>query len=158
MHFALIAALLLMLSCEKTEIDDQKPLIDLSKTGSFPVNCDTLYFGETFNFGAYFTDNAGLGSYSLEIHQNFDHHSHSTEITECILDSVKEAVNTYHFIEDYSLDPGLKEYQAAQVLALPEGNINGAFDDGDYHFLIRLTDAEGWSVMKGLSIKIMHRS
>ncbi len=36
-------------SCEKDEnIDSQKPVIDLSIQDAFPVNCDTLYFGEPF--------------------------------------------------------------------------------------------------------------
>lgn len=27
-------------------------------------------------------------------------------------------------------------------------------DAGDYHFMIRVTDKEGWQTMKGLSLKI----
>lgn len=148
---------MLLLSCKKTEIDDQKPVIDLSKPGSFPGNCDTLYFGESFNFSASFTDNAGLGSYSLEIHHNFDHHSHSTDVSNCVMDPVKTAVNPYQFIMDYSIPPGQTEYAASNVITIPEGNQQGAFDEGDYHFYISLTDKEGWSSQKGLSIKILKR-
>jgi hypothetical protein len=28
-------------------------------------------------------------------------------------------------------------------------------DEGDYHFMIRVVDVNGWQAMKGLSVKIM---
>jgi hypothetical protein len=30
-------------------------------------------------------------------------------------------------------------------------------DDGDYHFMIRLTDEEGWQSIKGISVKLVNR-
>lgn len=145
-------------SCEKDEdIDNQKPEIDLSIQDAFPVSCDTLYFGETFILKVKFTDNVQLGSYSIDIHNNFDHHSHSTEVTECNLDPIKIAVNPFTFIEDYAIDKGLKAYETNLSITIPTGNATGLFDDGDYHFFISLTDKEGWSAQKGLSIKIVHR-
>lgn len=68
-------------ACTKDDIDKEKPVIDLTIQDAFPVNCDTLYFGESFTMRMRFTDNAELGSYSIDIHNNFDHHSHSTEVT-----------------------------------------------------------------------------
>jgi len=145
-------------SCEKDEdIDSQKPEIDLNIQDAFPVSCDTLYFGETFILKVKFTDNVQLGSYSIDIHNNFDHHSHSTEVTECNLDPIKTAVNPFTFIEDYDIDKGLKAYETNLSITIPTGNATGLFDDGDYHFFISLTDKEGWSAQKGLSIKILHR-
>jgi hypothetical protein len=148
-------------SCEKEEeIDTEKPVIDLSIQNAFPVNCDTLYFGESFDFKALFSDNVELGSikaFSIDIHNNFDHHSHSTEVIECNLDPVKEPVNPYLFIESFDIPSGLSEYNPNLSITLPSGNGNGAYDDGDYHFFISLTDKEGWSTQKGLSIKILHR-
>jgi hypothetical protein len=124
------------------------------------VNCDTLYFGESFDFKVLFSDNSELGStgaFSIDIHNNFDHHSHSTEVTECNLDPIKEPVNPYLFIEDYDIPAGLSEYEVNLSIALPNGDTGGDFDDGDYHFFISLNDKEGWSTQKGLSIKIFHR-
>ena len=40
---------------------------------------------------------------------------------------------------------------------IPSGEGTELFDDGDYHFFISLTDDAGWSVQKGLSIKMLHR-
>ena len=145
-------------SCEKDdEIDQEKPGIDLSIQDAFPVNCDTLYFGESFELKALFTDNVELGSFSIDIHHNFDHHSHSTEVTECDLDPVKDPENPFKFIQDYSIPEGSKEYETNLSISIPSGNDNGEYDEGDYHFFISLTDKEGWSTQKGLSIKMLHR-
>lgn len=146
------------ISCKKgDDIDKEKPVIDLSIQDAFPVNCDTLYFGEPFVLRMLFSDNAELGSFSIEIHQNFDHHSHSTEVTECTLDPVKDPVNPYNFIEDYAIPPGLTAYETDLSVFIPSANGDGSFDGGDYHFYISLTDKEGWSAQKGLSIKMLHR-
>jgi hypothetical protein len=154
--------LALFSSCEKEdEIDKVKPVIDLSIQDAFPVNCDTLYFGESFVFKALFSDNAELGStsaFSIDIHNNFDHHSHSTEVIECKLDPKKNPVNPFLFIEDFDIPEGVKEYETNLSISIPSGNENGDYDEGDYHFFISLTDKEGWSAQKGLSIKILHRS
>jgi len=145
-------------SCEKEdEIDTVKPSIELSLDETFPLNCDTLYFGESFDFIVLFTDNIELGSFSIDIHNNFDHHSHSTEVTECSLDPIKDPENPFVFIEDYSIQNGLDEYLTELSVFIESGNDNGIFDEGDYHFFISLTDKEGWSTQKGLSIKLLHR-
>lgn len=144
-------------ACSKEEIDDQKPEIDINFSNAFPVNCDTIYFGETFDFLAKFIDNKELGAYSIEIHQNFDHHAHSTEVTVCELWPVKAPVNPYVFIKSYSIPEGSTVYEPNLEMLIPQGNANGEFDEGDYHFFISLTDKEGWSAQKGLSIKILKR-
>ena len=156
----IISLLLLMLfnSCKKDQnIDKQKPEIDLSIQDAFPLNCDTLYFDETFIFRALFTDNIELGSFSIGIHHNFDHHSHSTEVTNCVPDPKKIPVNPFVFIQDYSIPKGSKEYETNQSVNIISANAKGSFDEGDYHFFISLTDKEGWSAHKGLSIKMLHR-
>lgn len=150
--------LIIFNSCKKEdEIDNVKPVIDLSIQDAFPVNCDTLYFGESFELKVLFTDNVELGSYSIDIHNNFDHHSHSTEVTECSLDPIKDPINPFLFIEDYNIPAGQSDYQTNMSITIPSGNEIGAYDEGDYHFFISLTDKEGWSAQKGLSIKMLHR-
>ncbi len=150
--------LLIFTACQKEEeADKEKPVIDLSGTTAFPTNCDTLYFGEAFTLKVRFTDNQKLGSYSIDIHNNFDHHSHSTEVTDCTLDPVKEPMNPFLFIEDYLIPEGLQTYETNLSVNITAGNASGLFDEGDYHFFISLTDHEGWSNQKGLSIKLLHR-
>lgn len=151
-------AFLFFNACNKdNEIDTEKPIIDLSIRDAFPLNCDTLYFGESFKFKVLFTDNVELGSYSLDIHHNFDHHSHSTEVSDCQLDLKKNPLNPFVLIQDFEIPNGLKNYETSQIISIPSGNGNSLYDEGDYHFFIRLTDKEGWSDQKGLSIKMVHR-
>jgi hypothetical protein len=143
--------------CSKDDTDVIKPEINLNFDGAFPVNCDTLWLGETFTFKAQFSDNAELGSFSIEIHDNFDHHAHSTEVSNCELDPVKTPVNPFHLIRDFPLPEGATSHETDVQITIPEGNNKGAFDEGDYHLFISLTDREGWSAQKGLSIKIFKR-
>jgi hypothetical protein len=150
--------LLFAAACKKKEAaDTTKPVIDLSVQGSFPVNCDTLYFGEPFELIVTLSDNQELGSFSFDIHHNFDHHSHSTEVTVCTMDPVKTPVNPFVLIEDQKIPAGQTVYQTHLTVNVPAANNLGSYDDGDYHFFISLTDKEGWSTQKGLSIKMLHR-
>ena len=142
---------------DDSEVDAEKPVIDISFTGAFPTQCDTLYFGERFTLKMKFSDNVELGAYSIDIHDNFDGHSHSTEVTQCNADPVKDPVNPYVFIDDYSIPTGSKEFETNLSIMVPEGNGSTLYDEGDYHFFIALTDKEGWSSNKGLSIKMLHR-
>lgn len=153
-----LSILFIASSCDDdSNIDTEKPFIDNSIVDAFPNNCDTLYFGETFTLKLLFTDNLELGSYSIDIHHNFDHHSHSTEVSQCSFDDDKEAVNPFTFIDDYAIPDGLNEYFTNVSISITDSNESGIYDEGDYHFFIRLTDKEGWSIQKGLSIKMLHR-
>jgi hypothetical protein len=154
-RYAFFILLLFFATCNTEEIDDEKPVIDLTIYGAFPVSCDTLYLGESFTWKVWFTDNVELGSYSLEIHHNFDHHAHSTEVDECELGPVETPVNPFHTILDFEIPAGSREYIVNQEVSLPLSDANGEFDEGDYHFFISLTDREGWSAQKGLNIKIL---
>lgn len=158
--FFLLSALaiaLLASSCNREEIDKQKPEIISSVAGAFPLNCDTLYLGESFSFKMRFSDNLELGSYSIDIHHNFDHHSHSTEVNACTFEPDKTPVNPFLYIQDFAIPGGLKEYDTNIQISIPDSNAQGLFDTGDYHFFISLTDKTGWSAQKGLSIKILRR-
>lgn len=147
-----VLALAFISSCssDNAAIDTEYPVIDITGTGSFPIQCSTIERGKTFTFKATFNDNVELGSYSLDIHHNFDHHTHSTEVTTCETEAVKKPVNPMLFINNYTIPNGVKSYEATAQITIPAD-----VDPGDYHFMIRLTDKEGWQTLKGLSIKIL---
>ncbi|GAA5025239.1 hypothetical protein GCM10011506_09580 [Marivirga lumbricoides] len=143
-------AFLLFCSCEEeVEIDTEYPEIDIAFDEAFPKQCSSINRGETFIFKARFTDNIQLGGYSVDIHHNFDHHTHSTEVNDCDMEAVKAPDNPFLFIQNYAIPEGQNEYVAEMEIEVPEN-----VDSGDYHFMILLTDAEGWQTIKGLSIKI----
>lgn len=140
-------------ACKKEsheEIDTEYPMIDMTADNSFPKQCNIIKRGETFVFRATVSDNVELGSVSVDIHHNFDHHTHSTEVESCDLDPVKTPENPFLLIQSYDIPDNLKTYQVEQEVTVPAD-----IDSGDYHFLIRLTDNEGWQTIKGLSIKIV---
>jgi len=151
--FICLAALVCMLftQCSKDEadVDTVYPEIDLSIPGAFPQQCSSIKRGQAFTFKARFSDNRELGSYSLDVHHNFDHHSHSTEVNDCDLEAKKTPVKPYLLIEDHAIAAGLQEYTATLEISVPAD-----VDPGDYHFMVRLTDKEGWQTMRGISIKI----
>lgn len=137
-------------SSDDNKIDTEYPVIDASDANAFPVQCSEVTRGQKIIFKAQFTDNAELGSYSLDIHHNFDHHTHSTEVISCAADPIKKPVNPMLYINSVTIPAGQKSYKATQEITIPKD-----IDPGDYHFMIRLTDKEGWQTIKGLSIKIL---
>lgn len=137
-------------SSDNAEIDTEYPVIDITGTNAFPIQCSTIERGQTITFKATFNDNVALGSYSLDIHHNFDHHTHSTEVTSCEMEAVKKPIKPMLFINNYTIPNGVKSYDATAQITIPAD-----VDPGDYHFMIRLTDKEGWQTLKGLSIKIL---
>ncbi|TCK80874.1 DUF4625 domain-containing protein [Albibacterium bauzanense] len=139
-------------ACKKDsqpEIDTEYPEIDITGTNAFPKQCATIKRGETFIFSVILQDNAELGSISIDIHHNFDQHTHSTEVKSCDLDPIKIPENPFLLIQSYDIPENLKVFEIEQEVSVPVG-----VDLGDYHFMIRLTDKEGWQTIKGLSIKI----
>lgn len=142
-----------MASCQKDEtpqVDREPPSIDIGFAGAFPVQCSELKRGETAVVKVRLEDNMALGSFSVDIHHNFDHHSHSTEVVECDMGEVKAAVNPFLFIRSYDIPDEPTTYETNVEIAIPDD-----IDTGDYHFMVSVTDQQGWSAMIGLSVKII---
>lgn len=134
---------------EETSIDDTYPIIDNTAETAFPKQCSVINRGRSFVFRTTFSDDTELGSVSVDIHHNFDHHSHSTEVSDCNMDPVKAPLRPFLLIQDFPLPAGLKNYVLEKEILVPTD-----VDPGDYHFLIRVTDKAGWQTIKGISIKV----
>ncbi len=147
-----LAIVVVSQSCSKNkdDIDKEYPEIDLTIADAFPVQCGQIVRGVPFIFKARFTDNAALGSYSLDIHHNFDQHTHSTEVLTCEMEPVKTPINPYVYIQSFDIPGNPREFVATMTMTFPEDA-----DPGDYHFMIKLTDKEGWQTIRGLSIKVI---
>lgn len=149
----LAATMLVMTGCSSDDddkiVDTEYPEIIQENNNSFPLQCSVIQKGQKLIFTTVFRDNVELGSYSLDVHHNFDHHTHTTEVEECNLQPKKTPVKPFNFIKSYDIPVGLKEYHATKEIDIPAD-----IDPGDYHFMIRVTDKEGWQTLKGLSIKI----
>lgn len=146
---------LIAMACSSNDDDSQdmeKPSIDMSFNNAYPQNCVILYRGESFPFRAIFTDNQELGNYNIEIHNNFDHHSHSTDNVECDLEPKKAPVKAFVYNQDFSIPSGKSTFDANNEISIPAD-----IDTGDYHFMVRLTDKAGWQQLKAISLKIKDR-
>lgn len=148
-RFLLVAFVFFGCSKDNETVDTEYPEIDLTWSEAFPVQCSTIERGQTLVFRARFSDNAALGSFSLDIHHNFDHHTHSTEVNDCGLDPIKTPEDPLLYIKSFEIPGNPKAYDAEVEIEVP-----AEVDSGDYHFMIRVTDKEGWQTLKGLSIKI----
>ncbi len=133
--------------------DMTKPVIVSDNQTSNPINCQVYAKGEIITVRYTFTDNEELGKYNIEIHNNFDHHSHSTEAEECEMNEVVKPVKPWVFNRDYSIPAASKSYTTNDKIEIPAD-----IDAGDYHFMIRLTDKSGWQEIKSVSIKIVEKS
>ncbi|MBX3253888.1 MAG: DUF4625 domain-containing protein [Chitinophagaceae bacterium] len=148
---AVISVAVFIAGCSKNKDapDTEYPTADVTASSAFPRQCSELIRGQIFTATIPVADNVELGSVSIDIHHNFDHHSHSTEVEECNLDAVKTPENPLTLVKTIPIPAGNKTYTVTQEIEIPANA-----DPGDYHFMIRATDKEGWQTIKGLSIKI----
>ena len=151
------------LSCSKDDSskDMTPPAISTQGITASPVNCQVYHPGDVIYFRYLFEDNQELGSFNIEVHSNFDHHSHSTESDEhghedgeCShedhdheADGEAEEGTPWVFNQSYQIPAGTKSYSAAESIAIPADAMHG-----DYHFMIRVTDAAGWQQLKAVAI------
>ncbi|MBR9853199.1 MAG: DUF4625 domain-containing protein [Algicola sp.] len=148
-----LAATILLFACsnsDDTSIDEEKPTISVNYSGGFPQACEVLQKGRTYTFKAQVTDNVQLSSYSLDIHHNFDHHTHDDQGAQCDLNSVKSAINPMIYMENFAIADGGTSYEINISITIPED-----IDTGDYHCAYSVTDATGWQSRTSVDIKIV---
>ena len=101
-----VSLLCALCACGSSD-DDEKDMTypEISEQGitANPIDCQVYHRGETIPFSYVFTDNDELGKYNIEVHHNFDHHTHSTSATTCSMDDVKEAQNPWVFNQDFNI-------------------------------------------------------
>lgn len=137
-------------ACGSSDDDMSKPVISDKGIVAMPTDCQVYHRGDIIPFHYVFTDDTELGNYNIEIHHNFDHHTHGTTATVCEMDEKKAPVNAWIFNNDYEIPTGQTTYNSRLDIRIPDD-----IDTGDYHFSIRVTDRAGWQEMKALSIKIV---
>lgn len=136
---------------EETDTEAERPKVELLS----PAPCDTLLFGSSFTYRVRITDNTGLGNISMDIHNNFGHHSHGAHAS-CNMDEAKEPVDPYSHTWIFSLPENETEYVFDTIIDLPLMKASTTYyDAGDYHFHFYITDNEGYQTFTTMDVKIL---
>lgn len=139
--------------------DTTMPTITAEGITASPLNCDQYKRGQTIYFRYVLKDNVELGNYMINIHHNFDHHTHSTEKETCALDpEVKKGTAEYKAKEKNAWNLNLERtVPAGQKMFLVKEDIPipATIEPGDYHCVIYFLDAAGNQEHKSFSIKIV---
>ena len=148
-----LSLLCALCACSSSDDDEAKdmsqPIITDQGITANPIDCQVYQRGGSIPFNYFFTDDTELGTYNIEIHNNFDHHTHSTSSVECPMDALKQPVKPWVYNQDFAIPTGLRQYDAKINIPIPAD-----IDPGDYHFMVRLTDRAGWQQLKAVAIKI----
>lgn len=148
--FLLLSLLASCSDSDSIDKDEEKPVITINYDGGFPQACEQLKRGETYIFKVLATDNQALASYSLNIHNNFDHHTHDDQDVNCALDDKKDAINPLLVNENYAIEGGPTSYEIEIEVIIPND-----VDTGDYHCAYSVTDETGWQARTSVDIKIV---
>lgn len=124
---------LLFTSCSDDEvIDTEKPGITLLE----PHNEDQIAPGDELHVEVTFTDNVELAAYKIEIHEDFDEHTHAVLKT-------SHDLNPWSEDKTFTIPAGKTSHQAIHSFSIPT-EINGMHvSEGAYHLGIFATDTSG---------------
>lgn len=148
----------LAVACGSEDDDKDMTYPEISTQGidACPLGCEEYRRGDMIPFNYLFTDDTELGSFNVEIHNNFDHHTHSTSSVDCDEhedhdgNEVHDVANAWVYNQDFSIPADTRSYCARFDIEVPA---NAAF--GPYHFMIRVTDAAGWQQICSVEIHIV---
>ncbi|MBQ6561284.1 MAG: DUF4625 domain-containing protein [Paludibacteraceae bacterium] len=130
-------------ACDEDEADTTKPVITLDE----PEDGDSLRIGESFHFECDFSDDEALGSYLIEIHNNFDGHGHKISSSQ----TRGEDTEAFYFKKSYDISNLRNTHVHHHDIVIPENATPGA-----YHLIVYCTDAAGNQAMVARDIILSH--
>jgi len=157
----LSSLLIITLACSDEETYDveQPKIIELTS----PAPCESFAFGDTIFLKAKLSDNENLNGFKLNLHHNFDHHTHGNHKEVCQLNprlSSKEIAATNPFLKDWSATlPNASQVSVDTFFVLPKLNAenNLPFTGGDYHAILYVTDDGGNQSFSSVSIELTEK-
>ena len=99
-------------STDDSAKDLTMPTIEDTEAETSPTDCEEFHRGDTIFFAYNFSDDTELGSFNIEAHNNFDHHTHSTSAVECEQEDKKQPVRPWTYSQDFQIPPGTASYAA----------------------------------------------
>lgn len=129
-------------SCEKTPLDNAKPIINLIA----PAEGEAIKPGTDIHFDAVLTDDVGLKSYKINIHGAFDGHGHNAATRAA--DDAVAFEKTWLEADFIKLgdEPILGKKNANlhhHHITIPEKIGGKPIKEGHYHFIIYCSDEAG---------------
>ncbi len=155
--FVTMVALLAIgfVSCRKEKIDTEKPTITIHA----PHNQGHLLIGgkNGVHFDVEFADNVALKSYKVDIHNNFDGHSHQLPAVQRVQannDSI-----AFSFMRAWNTIEGQKNAKVHQHEIKIPVEINGKpVKTGNYHFVVYCLDKAGNESFKAIDVKLSYHA
>ncbi|MDR2764558.1 MAG: DUF4625 domain-containing protein [Tannerella sp.] len=135
----LTALLFIVCNACKEDSDTTKPEILLVE----PAEGDLLHIGDEhgMHFEVEFSDNEMLASYKVDIHPNFDGHSHTRATSETV---------DFEFDKSWSLSGKNAAIHHHEIM-IPEEATPGA-----YHLMVYCTDAAGNESYVAINVELSH--
>ena len=130
-----IVSTLSFVSCEDDKGDTTPPVIRLLS----PAEGERLEIGEAIHFEMEVSDNEALGSYKIDIHNNFNGHEHSHTYSSSDDDiSVTETIS-------FAFQQSWNDISGKRNALVHHHNITIPTNatPGNYHFMVYCTDAAG---------------
>lgn len=141
-----ILAITIFSSCDEDEVDNNQPIITIGE----PAENETLYIGSDVHFECDFSDDTELASYKIEIHDNFDGHTHEKSL------QMEDDSVAFSYNNSWNFDEGLKNAHIHHhEIVIPETIDGVRIAQGDYHFGIYCTDIAGNESHQFIDIHIM---
>src|SRR5690554_389103 len=150
----------LLTSCEKEEIDNEKPVIRLIA----PEEDEAIRPGSDIHFDVEFSDNVALGSYKVNIHWG-EGHTHSATLSTRAEEEGEPFERTWLEREFIALgDEPIAGKRSVTVhhhhIVIPETiTVNGVekpIKEGHYHFMVYCTDEAGQEAFVAREIVISY--
>ncbi|HBH22203.1 MAG TPA: hypothetical protein DDY13_02145 [Cytophagales bacterium] len=131
----LILSLVIFSSCDNNDEnpqDTEAPAIEVED----PAYGEYFEAGKSVHFMAMMTDNQGLATYNVDIHNNFDGHSHGR----LAATSEDPSLIKWSFSQSFEIPGSPKNYEAHLH---DEVEIPSETMAGPYHFIVQAIDMEG---------------
>lgn len=129
----LFISTLTFFSCGNEDKDTTKPVIDLHE----PEEGQVLTIGEDVHFEMDLSDDVMLGSYKINIHNNFDGHGHGESRAVASSEAEEERV-AFTFDRAYDVSGHITTHVHHHDIVIPANA-----KPGNYHLMVYCTDAAG---------------
>lgn len=139
-------AAVLFTSCSEDDdavIDTEAPEITINE----PHDGDAIAPGSEMHFEATFSDNVELRSYKIEIHSDFDEHTHA-------MYKSSHDVNPWSYEETFIIPAGRTTYDSDRHIDIPLEFNEAPISEGRYHLGVYVTDVAGNEAQAFLEFEI----